>query len=128
MTSWFDFDDIEPGDPDGLAWMQREAVEASIVALETHDSTMVVQATGTGKTQVAGAFINTIQRKQRRARFLFLAHRDELIQQAMHRLLGQFLSVGQEQEPRSLVRALDGVDERAGNLGLARAGGLHDHR
>jgi superfamily II DNA or RNA helicase len=51
------------------------AVEA---ALERHESTIVVAATGTGKTVICG--LRMIRHRQRR--FLFLAHRKELVEKA----------------------------------------------
>jgi len=69
------------GDPDGLRPYQREAVEAIHRELQKHDSTLIVMATGTGKTQTFGAVA-----KRWEGRVLVLAHRKELIDQARKRL------------------------------------------
>src|SRR5205085_2625015 len=58
-----------------------------------HRSTLIVMATGTGKTQTFGAVA-----KHWPSRVLVLAHRDELIQQARSRLAkmtGEFIGVEQ---------------------------------
>jgi superfamily II DNA or RNA helicase len=84
LANWWD--DLNDGDPDGLAWFQREAVKCIFADLARVRSTMIVLATGLGKTQVAGAFINEVHRQRRGARILFLAHRDELVTQARDRI------------------------------------------
>lgn len=68
-------------DPDGLRPYQREAVEAIKTKLSEHRSTLLVAATGGGKTQMFGALA-----KHWPGRVLVLAHRDELIAQAAARL------------------------------------------
>ncbi len=78
-------------DPDGLRPYQREAVSRIGISLNggtldgklvfPHRSTLIVMATGTGKTQTFGALA-----KHWPGRVLVLAHRDELIQQARSRL------------------------------------------
>jgi superfamily II DNA or RNA helicase len=78
-------------DPDGLRPYQREAVSRILAHLNggtldgklvfPHRSTLIVMATGTGKTQTFGALA-----KHWPGRVLVLAHRDELIQQARSRL------------------------------------------
>lgn len=61
-------------------YYQVEAVEAILKELESKRSTMIVKATGCGKTVTIG---NLIDRwRDRPGRVLVLAHRDELIQQA----------------------------------------------
>ena len=66
---------------DGLRWYQREIAVAAIKELQTHRSTLIVAATGLGKTQkfcaIAGEFTG---------RILVLAHREELVEQARIRL------------------------------------------
>lgn len=67
---------------DSLRWYQQDAVlsiEASLMALR---STMLVLATGLGKTQCFGA----VAHRWKEGRVLVLAHRDELVQQAQGRL------------------------------------------
>lgn len=65
------------GDPDGLRWYQREMYDAVHAQLATVRSTLVVAATGTGKTRLFAAIA-----KHWPGRVLFLAHRDELVAQA----------------------------------------------
>ena len=69
------------GDPDGLRWYQREAVNAILGELEVHRSTLLVMATGGGKTQCFGAIA-----KHWPGNVLILAHREELIDQARKRI------------------------------------------
>lgn len=82
------------GDPDGLRGYQREAVKWIHTKLANDQrSTLLVMATGTGKTQTFGAVA-----KHWDGRVLVLAHRDELIQQARSRLAtmtGEFVGVEQ---------------------------------
>lgn len=68
-------------DPDGLRPYQREAVESIKRELAEKRSTLLVAATGLGKTQMFGALA-----KHWPGRVLVLAHRDELISQAAARL------------------------------------------
>lgn len=70
-----------PSDPDGLRPYQRTAVARIGEELERVRATLLVMATGTGKTQTFGAVA-----KHWPGRVLVLAHRDELIQQARSRL------------------------------------------
>jgi superfamily II DNA or RNA helicase len=79
------FSDVEEGDPDGLAWFQREAANAGLQALNAHRSCVIVGATGTGKTQIAAAIINAWLLSHPGTAVLFLAHRDELVNQARDR-------------------------------------------
>lgn len=69
------------GDPDGLRPYQRDAVNAIRSTLADHRSTLLVMATGLGKTQTFGALA-----RHWPGRVLVIAHRDELIQQAQKRL------------------------------------------
>lgn len=87
------------GDVDGLRPYQREAVTRIGSELAGNRSTLLVMATGTGKTQTFGAVA-----KHWPGRVLVLAHRDELIDQARSRLskmTGEF--VGVEQAERSAL-------------------------
>jgi len=68
-------------DPDGARWYQREAYEAVLEKLRSVDSTLVVQATGLGKT-----YLFCMLAKYWKGRVLVLAHRDELIQQTVKQL------------------------------------------
>lgn len=89
--SWL-FDDAA-GDPDGLWWFQREGVTAVFEQLKTKRSTLVVMATGLGKTTVFGTIA-----KHWPGRVLVLAHRDELVQQARKRIehmTGEWVEVEQ---------------------------------
>lgn len=75
---------VEAGDgvdPDGLRPYQREAVEAIHARLRVHRSTLLVMATGLGKTQTFGAVA-----KHWPGRVLVLAHLDTLISQARRRM------------------------------------------
>lgn len=81
------------GDPDGLRWYQREAVDAVLEQLKQVRSTLVVAATGTGKTTMFGAIA-----KHWPGNVLILAHRDELVQQArrrVERMTGEWVEVEQ---------------------------------
>lgn len=66
-----------------LRWYQEEAVAAIVKSLETHPSTLLVLATGLGKTQVASSVADRFLSK---GKVLFLAHRKELVQQGADRL------------------------------------------
>lgn len=63
---------------------QEDAVEGIFRAWEDNDSTLLVMATGTGKTQVFSEIIRRSQPK----RAMVLAHRGELIWQAVKRIEG----------------------------------------
>lgn len=66
---------------DGLRYYQESAVEAAFRELETRRSTMLIMATGVGKSRVASAFVRRWL-EQFGGRVLWLAHRDELVLQA----------------------------------------------
>lgn len=72
---------VQSGDPDGLRPYQREAVTAIHGKLMEHRSTLLVMATGLGKTQTFGAIAAHWP-----GRVLVLAHRFELLDQAVNRL------------------------------------------
>lgn len=59
---------------------QVEAVDSVLREFENHQSTLLLMATGTGKTVCIGRLVE--HWKQYPGRVLLLAHRDELIQQA----------------------------------------------
>lgn len=71
-----------PGsDPDGLRYYQRDAYNAVQRELAEHRATLVVMATGLGKTTLFGAVA-----KHWPGRVLVIAHREELVDQASQRL------------------------------------------
>jgi superfamily II DNA or RNA helicase len=75
---------------------QEEAVAASERELDSVSSTMVVMATGTGKSII----FTELARRRSKDRILFLAHRDELLQQAVghfERNLGEKVGLDQAQ-------------------------------
>lgn len=67
---------------DGLRWYQNAAVDNVLEQLQSIRSTLIVAATGTGKTQILCA----VASEWSHGRVLILAHRTELIQQASSRL------------------------------------------
>jgi superfamily II DNA or RNA helicase len=69
------------GDPDGLRPYQREAVYRIHQELKAHRSTLIVLATGLGKTQIFSAVA-----RHWPTRVLVLAHLNTLISQARRRL------------------------------------------
>jgi superfamily II DNA or RNA helicase len=71
---------------------QEQAVRSIFDEWKDHDSTLIVCATGTGKTQI---FSEVIRRMQPR-RALVLAHREELIWQAVKRIEGLGLEASVE--------------------------------
>lgn len=71
-----DWDD-EEADPQGLRYYQRAAHDLTMAELQAGESPLVVMATGLGKTRLASAIISNWP-----GRVLFLAHRDELLDQA----------------------------------------------
>lgn len=94
---WDFFADMPaPGDPDGLTYYQREAVDSTFRKFEEGaNSVLVVMATGLGKSKVYAAIA-----KRWWDRFhgsvLLLAHRNELVTQGrdhMEDMLGQFVEV-----------------------------------
>lgn len=90
------FDELpKEGDPDGLRYYQREALEKSLDALEGVASVLVVMATGTGKTRL----FRTLA-KYYPGHVLVLAHRDELINQAVKELEGLGEHIGVEKAER----------------------------
>lgn len=70
--------------PPTLRPYQHEAVAAAQRELATHRSTLLVAATGTGKTVTFAELVR--QAKMRGERSLVLAHREELIAQAVRKL------------------------------------------
>ena len=79
---------------DSLRWYQQDAVRSIEASLATMRSTMLVLATGLGKTQCFGA----VAHRWKSGRVLVLAHRDELVTQARDRLeqmTGEFIEIEQ---------------------------------
>jgi superfamily II DNA or RNA helicase len=75
-------DGLDQGDPEGLRYYQRDAVDAFQQALDAgHRKVLLVEATGLGKTQIFSAVA-----KRWEGRVLVLAHREELVFQARDRL------------------------------------------
>lgn len=72
---------LDPAGPPALRQYQLDAVAAIREELADKRSTLAVMATGTGKTQVASEVIRGWQ-----GRCLFVAHREELIAQAVRRI------------------------------------------
>lgn len=66
-----------------LRWYQQEAVDAVMRELEAHTSTLLIAATGAGKTQM---FSEVALRFLPRGPVLVMAHRKELVYQAADRL------------------------------------------
>jgi superfamily II DNA or RNA helicase len=85
-----------------LRYYQRTAVERIRAALAAHRSTLLVMATGTGKTTVFGETARTWG-----GRVLVLAHRYELLDQARRRLAAM------TGEPVELDQAAQVADRRA---------------
>lgn len=88
-------DDIfaDDHDPDGLRWYQREAADRITAAFKEGRSTLVVMATGMGKTVLFGAVA-----KRWPGPVLVLAHRDELVGQArkhLERATGEIVDLEQ---------------------------------
>jgi superfamily II DNA or RNA helicase len=68
-------------------------------------STILQAATGTGKTRTAAKWIK--MGRKRKARFLFLAHRDILINQASSTFLSQGINFAVEQSDRNALRLFE---------------------
>lgn len=83
----------------GLRWYQVEGKAAVESSLEVNRSCLVVMATGLGKTRLGGAIAGDWP-----GNVLWLAHRDELIQQArddLERITGEMVEVEQGQQRAS---------------------------
>lgn len=84
---------------------QTEAVAAVLAEWETERSTLLVMPTGTGKTVAFGAIAAA---RRSAGRTLILAHREELLDQARHRLMEDFgLTAQIEQAHRRAIRDED---------------------
>jgi superfamily II DNA or RNA helicase len=101
-----DFLDDIPTGQKGLRYYQRDAVEAIKQSLTEHRSCGCIMATGTGKTEVAVTLINEWP-----GNVLWLAHRDELVQQARNRLeeiTGEWIDVEQSWSRANKARIVVG--------------------
>jgi superfamily II DNA or RNA helicase len=81
---------------DLLRWYQQDAVVSIEASLVKYRSTMLVLATGLGKTQV----FSVVAHRWKQGRVLVLAHRDELVTQARDRLeqmTGELVEIEQAQ-------------------------------
>lgn len=76
--------DRAPGEPFPLMSHQQRALEATLKGLTDYRSFLDVLPTGTGKTRLA----TEVVRRRKRDQVLFLAHRDEILQQSVDRLGG----------------------------------------
>lgn len=76
--------EILPSDPFPLMPHQVRAVDATLNGLKDCQGFLIVMPTAAGKTRVA----TELARRRKRDQILFLAHRDELIQQAVNRFSG----------------------------------------
>ncbi|MFH0899075.1 MAG: DEAD/DEAH box helicase [Pseudomonadota bacterium] len=81
---------------------QSESIEAVLRELATHRSTLLVLPTGTGKTIV---FAEVAKRCRRIGRILVLAHREELLHQAVTKI-----------EAAGLTAAIEQADQRVAPL------------
>jgi superfamily II DNA or RNA helicase len=90
----------------GLRYYQQEAVDAVFNALSRHRSTLLVMATGLGKTQV---FSEVARRWD--GDVLVLAHRAELIHQARHRIeqmTGEYVDIEKAWQKAGTARIVVG--------------------
>lgn len=69
-----------------LRCYQFDAVRGIFTALETNQSTLLVMATGTGKTEIFSHFLHEWLEKHPGTRAVVLAHREELVSQAHHKI------------------------------------------
>ena len=89
----FDWGDMVSNDPDGLRDYQRAAFDAVHTQFASHRSTLLVMATGMGKTRTFGAIA-----KHWPGNVLILAHREELVEQAkatLEEMTGEHVEVEQ---------------------------------
>jgi len=101
---------------DGLRWYQRESVDAIRRELLANRSTLIVMATGTGKTRCFSQLI----REWDKGPVLVLAHREELIQQAkasLELIVGDYVDIERAQEQSSfrsryVVGSIDSVRQK----------------
>lgn len=111
---------------DGLRYFQLEAHHAIMASLEANRSTLLVLATGLGKTQCFSSIA-----KHWPGRVLVLAHRDELVGQAVARLeemTGELVEVEQgplrSSRARIVVGSVQTVQRKDRLESLAKRGGF----
>ena len=104
------------GQPFPLRPHQQRAVTAILGGLKENDSFLVVMPTGSGKTRVATELARRLAKK----RILFLAHRDELLQQAVKRFAndtGELVGLDQAEffggDERIIVASIQTVSMQA---------------
>jgi superfamily II DNA or RNA helicase len=101
---------------DGLRWYQREAIEGVKRELQVNRSTLLVMATGTGKTRCFSQLI----KEWDQGPVLVLAHREELIQQAkasLEAIVGDYVDVERAEDKSSfrsryVVGSIDSVRQK----------------
>lgn len=99
-----------------LRGYQEDAVAAILKSFETHDSTLLVMATGLGKTQV----FSSVAEHFLPGRVLLLAHRKELVRQGadrLHLVTGEMVDVEMAEEwasnrARVVAASLDSIRTR----------------
>jgi superfamily II DNA or RNA helicase len=99
-----------------LRTYQERAVEAVMKSFETHDSTLIVMATGLGKTQV----FSSVAEHFLPGRVLLLAHRKELVRQGadrLHLVTGEMVDIEMAEEwasnrARIVAASLDSIRTR----------------
>lgn len=111
---------------DGLRYFQLDAYQAIRASLEANRSTLLVLATGLGKTQTFSSVA-----KHWPGRVLVLAHRDELVGQAKARLeemTGEYVEIEQGQvrsgRARIVVGSIQTVQRSSRLEALAKRGGF----
>ncbi len=92
---------------DALRWYQYDARAAVLASLEQYRSTLLVLATGLGKTVV----FSSIARHWKEGRVLVLAHREELVSQAarsLENMTGERVDIEQGELRSGLARIVVG--------------------
>lgn len=94
---------------------QREAVDAVLKDLEEHRATLVLMATGLGKTEVAVELIDKVP-----GRACFIAHREKLVEQAAARISDRLGVVPHIEQAQSRAGTYDNTPVVASIQSLAR--------
>lgn len=84
-------DGAAPAPTSGARWYQTEALERILASLETNRSTLVVMATGLGKS-----YTFSLLARDWPGKVLVLAHRDELVDQGqaeLERVTGEYVEI-----------------------------------
>lgn len=92
------------GSPQQLRCYQKQAIADTLKAWQVHRSVIGVAATGLGKTTIMAELV-----RQCRFRTLFLAHREELVYQAVERFEQFGLTTGIEMAGYSVPRLMLGL-------------------